>query len=505
MKNIFIIVIIYLFLPITIYSQYNNIWLLGTKYGQYQTYPKYGLNFFNNQPDTFTHFRAMPFFLTNSSYCDFNGNLLFASNGIYISNANYDTLQNSTNFNPGYYTTQNLISGLNMFQSVLFLPDPGNQSEFYVFHESSDTITIPIVGIHKAAPLSLKLSKIDLNLDNGLGGVLPNLKSITLINDTMLLGQLTACKHGNGRDWWVLAQKLNDSVFYKILITPDSVQVFTQQIGFPIVWDIVGQAVFSPDGSKYVLVSQELKMDVFDFDRCNGTLYNHQHVELPDSNFAGYTGASISTNNKYLYINNAFYIYQFDLSSYQIDTTIQLVAINDSFPAPIYAFFGVHSLAADGKIYITTQGGTKILHSINHPDSSGISCDVLQHSLVLPGPGSNASLPVFPNYNLGPLYGSACDSLSAGVEVFAANNINLQIAPNPITDDVLHVTYKLPQNKGGTLKVFDITGKEVFKYALPPWSTLQNLNLPMLSDGMYFCTVSSGVYRMSKRFVKMKE
>jgi len=177
------------------------------------------------------------------------------------------------------------------------------------------------------------------------------------------------------------------------------------------------------------------------------------------------------------------------------------VAKWDTVYSPFATYFGYNQLGPDGRVYIGTTNGCDILHVIDYPDSSGLNCNFLQNYLKLPCRNSN--VPTFPNYNLGPLYGSACDTLSAGVEVFAANNINLQIAPNPIEENVLHVTYKLPQNRSGTLKVFDITGKEVFKNTLPAWSTLQNINLPMLSDGMYFCTVSSGVYRMSKRFVKM--
>ena len=64
--------------------------------------------------------------------------------------------------------------------------------------------------------------------------------------------------------------------------------------------------------------------------------------------------------------------------------------------------------------------------------------------------------------------------------------------------------YLLPQNKAGLFEVFDINGKKVFTYHLPQWSTLQNFNLPFLSDGVYHCSVTSDGYRVSKKLVLMK-
>jgi hypothetical protein len=111
--------------------------------------------------------------------------------------------------------------------------------------------------------------------------------------------------------------------FYKILVTPDTIQVFDQNIGSLITDDVWGQAVFSPDGSKYVLFTDHA-LDLYDFDRCSGELTNHQSLYFPDSVYR--TGIAFSPNNRFLYANTQLNIFQYDLWASNIDSSVQLVA-----------------------------------------------------------------------------------------------------------------------------------------------------------------------------------
>ncbi|MBK6640365.1 MAG: hypothetical protein IPG39_03600 [Bacteroidetes bacterium] len=72
--------------------------------------------------------------------------------------------------------------------------------------------------------------------------------------DTLTRGRLTTCKHANGRDWWLISHKYRSNIYYKFLITPDTILgPYTQQIGIVTSnYDGFGSARFSPDGSKYV-------------------------------------------------------------------------------------------------------------------------------------------------------------------------------------------------------------------------------------------------------------
>src|SRR5690606_23919909 len=74
-----------------------------------------------------------------------------------------------------------------------------------------------------------------------------------------------------------------------------------------------GQAVFSPDGSKYIRYNPIDGIFIFGFDRSNGNLYDFQHIDINDGAFAG--GVAVSSNSTYLYVSSEQYLYQFDLQS----------------------------------------------------------------------------------------------------------------------------------------------------------------------------------------------
>jgi hypothetical protein len=63
----------------------------------------------------------------------------------------------------------------------------------------------------------------------------------------------------------------------------------------------------------------------------------------------------------------------------------------------------------DGKIYIWA-GDTRYMHVIEFPNRRGEACQVRQRAINLPAEVFAANL-YYPNYRLGPIDGSACDSL----------------------------------------------------------------------------------------------
>ena len=65
---------------------------------------------------------------TNASICDTSGELLFYTNGIFISNAAHEPLYNGGGLNPGQYTSDFEDTGLPIVQGALFLPFPEKDS-----------------------------------------------------------------------------------------------------------------------------------------------------------------------------------------------------------------------------------------------------------------------------------------------------------------------------------------------------------------------------------------
>ncbi|MBP9882820.1 MAG: T9SS type A sorting domain-containing protein [Chitinophagales bacterium] len=441
MKQSIIVYLIFHLHTIAYAQNHDNIWQLS-----YEPFvPDCGLDFSDGTADTFSVFRDLNFFVTNASICDSSGNLLFYTNGHWIANTNHDSLYNTDHFNPGWATDTFYTDGdgIGCVQCALALPDPGNEQQYYLIHSSFERFYTQKGNWWDNQPYHLSFSIIDMNLDGGLGGISNELKNVYAIEDTLVLGRLTACKHANGRDWWVVTHEYNSNRFYTVLITPDGVsEPFSQYIGevtkpyFKVGNqkednDIGSQAFFSPDGSKYTFVSNNFSVFLFDFDRCSGLLSNFRKdsIGITDINLSSTNGCSFSPNSRYLYVNSYRRIWQYDTYAPDLAASRIEVAVNDEYGAPIQAWFFMNQLAADNKIYIGTFNGTKALHYIDQPDASGLACNVVQHGLQLPT--YNVSIPNFPNYDLGALVGSGCDTLSpACVNAYE---------PNDIKQDAIHL------------------------------------------------------------------
>jgi hypothetical protein len=181
------------------------------------------------------------------------------------------------------------------------------------------------------------------------------------------------------------------------------------------------------------------------------------------------------------------------------------VAINDGYYSPFppqQSDFWTTYLAANGKIIISSGGGTVDLHYINYPDSAGLACDVQQHALHLPC-WTLRSHVNHPNYFLGcDTTQTTCPCLT-GISEPGKHDFKFSLSPNP-SSGFIKILYLLPQNRSGVFDVYDITGKKVFTYPLPPWSTLQHFDLGFLEGGVYQCVITSDGSRVSKKFAVIK-
>lgn len=116
---------------------------------------------------SYTHipeFRKMSFKGTEATICDAQGDFLMSSNGIWIANANNDTMMNGSGLNPNGITS-NWAFGLPLTYNNIILTYPGDTNKFVLFHH-----TATYVGIYPPA-LELYYSVIDITGDGGLGDV----------------------------------------------------------------------------------------------------------------------------------------------------------------------------------------------------------------------------------------------------------------------------------------------------------------------------------------------
>ena len=485
--------LIYFFaLPIALFGQgVCNNWLLGYAHGidQYTTSQKGTIDFNAGFPNVIPTTRKMNFFGTQGNISDINGNILMYSNGIWVANSTGDTMMNGNGLNPGQFADNHYTYGSTISHGNLFIPYPGDSSKIVLFHQTGN------YAINLASS-ELFYSVIDLNLDSGLGGV--TLKNQIAFSDTISWG-FAACKHANGRDWWIIAIKDNSDVLYKVLFTTNGIStISTQNFGSKIA--DLGTAclpVFSLDGTKFAFSTAHSiggplpwvsRVNYFDFDRCTGVFSNHQSINITDGALP--SGTSFSPNGNFLYAVTTLHVYQ--IGTANIPMLADSVATYDGFlSAQSPTVFAYTYLAADGKIYIASGGYGVDIHYINYPDSLGLACDVQQHALHIPCYHLR-SVPNHPNYFLGAETGSICDSLTVGINTLSKANLNLKVFPNPLTGPNLSISYLLEQNKEGIIEIIDINGRITYYQVLPQWSTVQNIAVPNLHSGMYLLRLKSG-------------
>lgn len=403
-----------LFTNTCVFAQFNdNHWMMGYNGGSAsEPNDSFGisiLSFYNgdlrieNNQEIELEFNS-----AGNAFSNYQGNLQYYSNGIEIRNFD-DDLVNNAWFGGEFGDVQTIKA-----QSFVFLPsftEDGNTD--FSFLRMTYTDDSPRLGAE------VLHSRIDAAVNGDLGILYDKDESIA--SDSLTTGELTACKHANGRDWWMLVPRADRNIIYSVLITPNTIQlVNTLLVDFAMPSGL-GQSLFSPNGEHYVRVNLvggfegEDYLDIFSFDRCTGELSNHQQTTIGAYAWSG--GAAISPSSQYLYVAHYDYIYQYNLWADNILSTKDTIATYDGYMEWdfFHSRFYQAQLAPDGKIYLNSSSGVKVLHVINEPDKEGEACNMQQHSISLPNANA-ATLANHPNYRLGPIDGSPCDTF--GIDNF---------------------------------------------------------------------------------------
>lgn len=451
-------------------------------------------NFDTLPPTLHVKNRKMNFDCANASISDHAGNLLLYTNGIWIANSTGDTMLNGNRIVQNNLPIGWINNGLPVIQGTLILPFPGDSNKFILFH-NSPSWSLP----NPTVPYKMFYTLIDMTQDSGRGSVLSKMN--ILITDTIQIGELTACKHANGRDWWILIHQFRSNLFYRILLDPQGPVIDgIQSIG--TLRDKSGGSIcFSPDGKWLAQYSGDTELNFYSFDRCSGHLSNYLHTQFADHAPLG--GVAFSSNSQFLYVTSPSSVYQFNLHDSDIISSQQTVAQWDTTysPSPPFAAgFFLMQLMLDGKIYIVCNNGTKTFHRINYPDSLGLACAVEQHFIQLPA-YNLYTIPNYPNYYLGADSSSICDTLQLSLKPnYSLHKLAIHCYPNPTINE-LNVTYQ-PSGEIQTIEVIDINGKIITKQVASIWSHAQRLDVSNFKTGMYLCRIKSNSSSMSCKFVK---
>lgn len=411
-KFILSILLFLLFFTISLTAQKeDNVWLFGysSNINIDSTFGGSRLEFNDIQsPELFYEYRSMDLDFLGVTISNNEGELICYSNGIYVANDTHEEIENSYGINEDFWWPLDEEDGYRLTQGAILLPHPTDTDKKYLIHCPK---ALPPDYFDYYSPY-LYSTLIDFS-ESEEGIVLE--KNTIIKADTFAFGGITATQHANGRDWWIVLPDKDTDLYNLFLLDENGVNFHhEEQIGINVE-DGVGQNSFSPDGSIYVryegeYVDQDQHIIIQNFDRCSGTFSNQTYFTIPY--YGSASGLVISPSNRYLYLSNKQFLYQFDLLAEDIESSMIEVGEYDGYynGNPVFQtkFFLLQN-APDGKIYMSTTNTTQSLHVIHEPNKPGIACDFRQN-LFLPT-RNRGTLPNFPNFRLGPLDNSSCDTL----------------------------------------------------------------------------------------------
>ncbi|MBX7206534.1 MAG: T9SS type A sorting domain-containing protein [Bacteroidia bacterium] len=312
---------------------------------------------------------------------DTNGNLLFYTDGITVWNKNHQVMQNGTG----------LLSSYSSTQAALIIPQPDNDSLYYLFTTDAGGNTD-----------GLRYHIVNMNANGGLGEV--GVKNILL--QTPVCEKLAATKHQNGRDYWILAHGFPESdIFFSYLVTErglidcpilsqigsqHGIKDFTGQIHG---YDAQGDMKFSSDGEKLAVNVYGLnRIEIFNFDKGRGEVVFSSAIIY---NYGLPYSVEFSPNKKFIYGTNRInHVYKYDIS---LSDSTAINNSKDTLYDPNQPGNSLHTmvqLGSDNKIYISLVD-SNYLSIINYPDSPGMSCGF---QLYGPSLGSHTGKYGLPNF-----------------------------------------------------------------------------------------------------------
>jgi hypothetical protein len=446
----------------------------------------------------------------NSNICDSFGVLQCSSDGLNVYHNKHELMEGGYHLAPDkYYLDEQGFSHYS--QTSIMLPVGGQK--YYVITSllsdthyevwqramNGDSIYFDLLWYHE----------IDMAANNGLGRVVQS-KVPLLENAYLSKPGMMACRHANGRDWWLLKGRYNNTDFHTFLVTSKGfedkgIQQFPR-VGQNYDWDIDGQSMFSADGSMFAtVIGHRGTVNLFDFDRCTGILSNQRAIHVPlqktgnplDSSeveFFSTVGVAFSPNQRFLYVAGDFNLLQYDLHDPDSASAWYYIANIDTTWQKFQGYSNLYN-GPDGKLYVGNWSGiSKQMSVINNPNAKGAACGWCPRCLRFNSVWGGATTPpCMPNYRLGALVGSACDTLNPVPPVDTLYTIKIYPVP---ANEVLNI--ELPtKTQSVAIVVYNAMGAVVDRYAASPLLTTKlNIRTASYARGVYHLKISteSGEY-----------
>jgi hypothetical protein len=439
-------------------------------------------------------------FAGKASFSDRNtGEFLFASNGWRLINGEGTILthklylDNMVNPNTSDTTNVNNISG------PLFLPFPGDTTKAYLFYgQLFQPFTLN--GYFLTADKYFTYALLDIPSKTLIS------KNNIILSDTSASGDIQACRHANGRDWWIIKTHLYEDQFYIGLLTPNGINmnlISISNLPHRIRANTFSQ--FNIQGTKFIhyTANPHRLIHEYNFDRCNGTLTNLVIHDISDSIASNdITGnISISPNGSKFYIkrstsqsNNIIGgFFQVDLATDSMKLISRLAKCPQMTPN------GKNIIFSDDSLLSNNQWLTRV-SEIENPDAA--FNDLIIH-LYKYNP-TNALLAVAPStfayMRLGADSLSICDSLSVITKRTKVNEPSgLVVFPNPAYHQ-LNLTFE--KSITGYIIITDALGKVVYSYAINNPIIELPIDIANFTDGIYYLSYRNKEVSIYKKFIK---
>ena len=317
---------------------------------------------FSTDPPTVIASSPMTFSLGSSCLSDANGDLLLYTEGQTIWNGSGQILSNG----------ESIGGSVMCSQPALIVPDPSRSKSYYVFAVDE---YLDFMGSDNTC---FSYSRVSFD---GYGSVVE--KDVLLLAETPQY--VTAVKHANGIDYWVLAHERGSNRFFVYPVTSDqglhaeNPKIFSKGAQHLGQTSNQGSLKFSPDGSYIASAQMDGTIELFSFDNSTGeiALIDSESLERAYS-------VEFDADSKFLYAATSHDwgavlssdIYQYDLSrSNPLDPASSYLVSS----IPRDTVYATLQLAPNRRIYcakyshITNKG--QYVSVIHNPSRPGSACN----------------------------------------------------------------------------------------------------------------------------------
>jgi type IX secretion system substrate protein len=453
------------------------------------------------------------------------GELQFYTNGNVVLSWDHHIMQGGKGFNQGATnddflskwgggdpdTTWNIRYNPYTYQII---PDAYDENIYYMIHsfviETGDWCNILY------SP-KMQISKVDMSANGGKGKVV---YKNHYFDQKLVDAAFALVRHGNGKDWWVVLRRHDGTGYRSVLLQRDSVvqavesdipELGTDWLTCADWYSIHGNLLdASMDGSRLLDNYGRSAAKLLAFDRCSG------EVSLLDTFSTGITpletvggvvinctvnGFQFSPSGRYLYGAGCAEFAQWDLEAADIGASkVKLGgvpwALDDEQNVKVGYRGGFKAFAPgpDGKIYNLMRTAHSV---IEYPDEPGEASGLCLAADNAPGSCLGPNVPYylfsnrFPNYRLGALAGSACDTIRQDTvppppPIPVPGDYGVKVWPNPASGQV-SIEVTLPEYESGTaaIEVVDMLGRVLHRHHFPKFAYLYQMDVSDWASGVY--------------------